>query len=100
MRMTVQQYLDLSFEWDPQKAAENLKNHRVSFRDAITIFGDPLAITFDDPDHSTAEQRWLTFGLSSKGRLLAVSHAERKSNIRLISARLAIRSERKIYEEG
>jgi uncharacterized DUF497 family protein len=90
----------MDFEWDLQKGAENLKKHRVSFEEATTVFGDPLAITFNDPDHSFGERRSLTFGSSSGGRLLVVSHTRRKIGTRLISARLATRHERKIYEEG
>ena len=63
----------MRFEWDPKKAAENLRKHRVSFEEASTVFGDSLAITFPDPDHSRGESRFLTFGLSHEGRLLAVS---------------------------
>jgi uncharacterized DUF497 family protein len=90
----------MEFEWDPGKAAENLKKHRVPFEEAASVFGDPLAITFDDPGHSIGEKRSLTFGLSTGGRLLVVSHTGRSARIRLISARLATRPERKIYEEG
>jgi uncharacterized DUF497 family protein len=90
----------MDFDWDPRKAARNFADHKVSFEEAATIFGDPLAITFPDPDHSAAEERWLTFGLSLSGRLLVVAHSERDSKFRLISVRLATRHERKIYEEG
>jgi len=90
----------MEFEWDPEKAALNLRKHRVSFEEAASVFGDPLAITFDDPDHSAGEKRWLTFGLSNENRLLIISHTWRKPKSRLISARRATRHERKIYEEG
>jgi uncharacterized DUF497 family protein len=90
----------MEFSWDPKKAAKNLKGHKVSFEEAATIFGDPLAITFNDPDHSVGEQRFLTFGLSSVGRLLIVSHTQRGAYTHLISARTATRRERKIYAEG
>jgi uncharacterized DUF497 family protein len=63
----------MEFSWDPKKAARNLKDHGVSFGEAATIFGDSLAITFDDPDHSLGEHRLLTFRPSSLGRLLALS---------------------------
>ena len=92
--------MSYKFEWDPTKAASNLKDHKVSFEEASTVFGDPLASTFPDPDHGAGEERWLTFGLSSPGRLLVVSHTERRLKVRLISARPATRRERKIYEEG
>jgi len=90
----------MDFDWDRKKAARNLENHKVSFEEATTVFGDPLAITFPDPDHAAGEERWLTFGISSPGRLLVVSHTERRLKVRLISARSATRRERKIYEEG
>jgi uncharacterized DUF497 family protein len=72
----------------------------VSFRDASTVFGDPLAITFDDPDHSTGEERYLTFGLSTTGRLLVISHTPRGDRTRIVSVREATRLERNIYEES
>ncbi|HEX6901965.1 MAG TPA: BrnT family toxin [Thermoanaerobaculia bacterium] len=90
----------MEFEWDPGKAAENLRKHRVSFEEGTSVFGDPLALTFNDPDHSVGERRSLTFGLSFAGRLLVISHTGRRAKIRLISARTATRHERKIYEEG
>jgi len=90
----------MRFEWDPDKAAWNLRKHGVSFEEAVSVFGDALAVTFDDPDHSFGESRYLTFGLSSEGRLLVVSHTEPVQWIRLISARSATRRERTIYEEG
>jgi uncharacterized DUF497 family protein len=88
------------FEWDLKKASANLKKHGVSFQEAATVFGDPLAITFEDPDHSGCEERHLTFGLSLQGRLIVVSHMERKDRTRIISARLMGRKEKVIYEEG
>ena len=90
----------MEFEWDSDKAAGNLGKHGVAFTEAATVFGDPLAITYYDPDHSDDEDRFLTFGHSSEGRLLVVSHADRADRTRIISARLATRRERKIYEEG
>lgn len=90
----------MKFEWDPRKAALNLAKHGVSFEEATTAFRDPLSATAPDPDHSVGESRFITFGLSSKGRLLVVSHTERGETTRLISARLATKQERKIYEEG
>jgi hypothetical protein len=86
--------------WDPRKAAANLKKHRVSFEEASTVLADPLAITGADPDHSVGEVRWITFGLSNRRRLLAVSHTEGDEIIRIISARAATRPERRLYEEG
>ena len=90
----------MEFEWDQKKAAANERKHHVSFHEAATVFGDPLAITFDDPDHSEGEYRLLTFGMSRFNRLLVVSHTERKKRVRIISAREAKRYERKIYEDG
>ena len=90
----------MQFEWDPAKAAVNLRNHRISFDEAATVFGDALAITFPDPDHSVTEERLLTFGLSRENRLLVVSHTTRRLRIRIYSARRMSRRERTIYEEG
>jgi uncharacterized protein len=73
----------MDFEWDPAKAAENLKKHRITFDEAASIFGDPLAITFPDPDHSASEDRLITFGLSARGRVLVVSHTARVPRIRI-----------------
>ena len=88
------------YEWDPRKAAANLRKHGVSLEEAASVFNDPLAITFSDPDHSVAEERLLSFGLSNTGRLLAIISTERGSALRIISARKATRRERGIYEQG
>ena len=90
----------MEFEWDPKKATANVQKHDVTFQEAATVFGDPLAITFEDPDHSTEENRFITFGLSLRKRLIVVSHTEGVDRTRIISARLMDRKERKIYEEG
>ena len=90
----------MQFEWDPEKAAGNVRKHGVSFEDAATVFDDVLSLTGRDPDHSLGEQRSVTFGLSSAGRVLVVAHAERGDRIRIISARRATRPERRLYEEG
>jgi hypothetical protein len=90
----------MEFEWDQRKSRENVTKHGVSFHEAASVFGDPLAITFDDPDHSVGEARFLTFGESRLNRLLVVSHTQRQERTRIISARTTIRRERKIYEEG
>jgi uncharacterized DUF497 family protein len=92
--------MPLRFEWDNRKADSNLRAHGVSLREAATVFADPLSITISDPDHSMAEMRFLDIGLSYRGRLLVVSYTERGNRIRLISARLATRNERKQYEEA
>ena len=83
-----------------RKAATNNRKHRVSFEEASTVFGDPRALTFADPDHSNDEQRSLAFGHSERNRLLVVIHTDRDNRIRIISARTAIAAERRIYEEG
>ena len=90
----------MQFEWDPKKAAINLRDHKVSFEEASTTLEDELSLTGDDPDHSSVEARLITFGVSSTGRLLAVSHTEWGERIRIISARPATRAERTLYEEG
>jgi hypothetical protein len=90
----------MEFEWDPDKAARNLAKHGVSFDEAATVFGDPLAMTYFDPDHSDEEDRFVTFGHSDQGRLLVVSHTDREVRVRIISARAATRKERRQYEQG
>ena len=88
----------MQFEWDPKKAKRNLKKHGVSFEEGVTVFYDPLSATFDDPDHSLGELRYITIGLSSRNRLLVVAHAERGEILRIISARPATAYERKRHE--
>jgi uncharacterized protein len=88
------------FEWDDGKAQPNLQKHGVSFQEAATIFADPLAAIFADPDHSTDETREIIVGLSERNRLLVVSFTERDKNIRIISARVATPRERKKHEEN
>ncbi len=90
----------MQFEWDPRKARQNLRKHGVGFDEAATVFGDPLAVTFPDPDHSEMEERLLTFGMSRQGRLLVISHTTRRPRVRIISARRMTRYERTIYEES
>ena len=90
----------MDFEWDSAKAAANVRKHGVSFEEAVSALGDNLAGTARDLEHSAAESRFITFGTSVFDRLLAVSHTERGNKIRIISARLATRTERKIYEES
>ena len=87
------------FENDEAKAKANARRHRVSFPEAGTVFGDPLAMSFPDADHSYDEERFLILGMSHNQRLLVVSYVERPPMTRLISARLATRSERRQYEE-
>jgi uncharacterized DUF497 family protein len=87
----------VNFEWDPRKAAANERKHRVSFDEAMTVFGDWESITIPDPDHSEDEERYLVVGLSLRGRMLVVSHAERGENTRIINARRADAHERRKY---
>lgn len=88
----------MDFEWDPHKAENNFIKHNVSFQEAATVLGDPLSITIYDPDHSKAEDRFITIGWSNQNRLLMVAHAERGEAIRIISARKLTSKERKEYE--
>lgn len=89
----------MEFEWDPQKAAKNLRKHKVPFTEAATVFGDPLSVTVADPDHSMEEDRFIIVGQSYRRRLLILSLAERGDRIRIISARELTRAERRAYEE-
>jgi uncharacterized protein len=88
------------YEWDPVKTAANVKKHRVTFEEAASVFLDPAALTFSDPDHSEEEDREITIGRSTRQRVLFVAHVARESGVRIISARRATRQERKQYEEG
>ncbi len=90
---------DIRFEWDPRKAAGNLRKHGVSFEDAQTVFSDERALFLDDPDHSEEEDRFVLLGLSAALRVLVVVHCYRAEDqvIRLISARRATRHERDVY---
>lgn len=90
----------MKFEWDPRKADINLHKRGVSFDEAGSVFLDRLALSGPDPEHSVGESRYITFGMSRLGRLLAVSHSYRRGAIRIITARRVTRGERKIYEEG
>jgi uncharacterized DUF497 family protein len=89
----------MEFEWDPGKAAENLRKHRIFSQEAASVFGDFLGATVPDPDHSFSENRFITVGLSNRGRLPMVAHAQRLERVRIISARTLTRSEKRAYEE-
>ena len=89
----------MQFIWDPAKAAANLRKHRVSFHEAATVLQDVLSTTFPGEEHSALEQRFVTIGASTRGRLLVVVHTERVGKIRVISARRATRRERGFYEQ-
>ncbi|MBI3635871.1 MAG: BrnT family toxin [Candidatus Rokubacteria bacterium] len=86
------------FEWDTVKAASNLQKHGVTFHEAMTVFGDPVALREPDPDHSADEPRHLILGMSAHDRVLVVVFVERFGRLRLISARCANRRERRHYE--
>jgi hypothetical protein len=88
----------MRFEWDENKAAANLAKHGVSFEEAATVFGDLLSDTFDDPDHSAEERRFVIIGTSERGRMLIVAHTDDGDTVRLISAREPTRGEREFYE--
>ena len=90
----------MRFEWSAAKAAVNFRKHAVSFREAVTVFGDALSVTVPDADHSMREARYLTIGCSSNGRLLVVAHTDAGDAVRIISARQATRREWRSYEEG
>ena len=92
--------MSLQFEWDDTKAAANLKKHGVGFAEALTVFADPLARVFDDPDQSEDEPREIILGFSAKLRLLVVGFTERSGSVRLIHARRATKAERKRHEEN
>lgn len=92
--------MELTFEWDAEKAIENFKKHKVSFEEAKTVFGDPFLMTYPDPDHSASEERYVNIGTSSKGHVLVVIHTERGDNSRIISCRKATPTERRAYEEA
>ena len=88
---------ETSFEWDSQKAKKNLVKHKVSFEEASTVFHDPLFITVVDDEHSLDEERYITLGLSNRGRLVMVAHTDRTEMIRIISARPATKQEEEFY---
>jgi uncharacterized DUF497 family protein len=90
----------VTYEWDAGKAAANHRKHRVSFEEAASVFLDPAALTFADPEHSEDEGRSITIGRSARHRVLFVAHTERGERLRIISARRATRREQDQYEEG
>jgi uncharacterized DUF497 family protein len=91
----------MKFQWDPNKAKTNLKKHGVSFEEAVTVFKDPLALIFDDEEHSQEEHREIIIGISKLSKLLLVCFVERHEDIiRIITARLATKQEKKDYEEN
>lgn len=90
----------MKIEWDPKKAKLNLRKHKVSFEEAATALSDPMSATGADPDHSITEERYVTFCVSERSRLLVVAHTDEEETIRIISARIASKGERELYEEG
>ena len=90
----------MEFEWDPKKAAENLRKHQVSFNEAATVFGDSLSVSVADPAHFSGEHRYIVVGASTQGRILLVCYTERGRRTRLISARRLTPSEKRAYEEN
>lgn len=88
----------MCYQWDRNKAADNFRKHKVSFADAVSVFSDDLAITIEDERFD--EERFITIGLDSLGRILVVAYTWRGDEIRLISARQATRRERSQYMEG
>jgi uncharacterized protein len=96
--------IDYNLEWDPKKALDNRDKHGVAFDEAATVFRDSKALSIFDPDHSESEDRWITIGISEKGRVLVVNHtfreeSERTVTIRIISSRKATKQETKTYGE-
>lgn len=91
--------MDLGFEWDAAKARANAWKHHVTFEEAVSVFTDPLLVTFPDTEHSELEERLISIGWSDHGRILLIIHTERVDVIRLISCRKATAAERRIYEQ-
>ena len=90
----------MTYEWNPAKAAANARKHRVSFEETASVFRDPAALTFLDPDHSETEDRSITIGRSARHQVLFVAHTERGDRISIISPRRATRREQEQGEEG
>lgn len=92
--------MDFLFEWDAVKARENVRKHKVTFEEAVSVFIDPFLLTFPDEEHFTCfEERFISIGRSERGRVLLVVHTDRGDAIRLISCRKATATERKTYEQ-
>jgi len=89
----------LEFDWDPKKAASNLRKHDVSFEEAASVFNDEFATVYEDPDHSQHQRRYLSIGTSARGRLLIIAYFYRGVRIRIINARRVTKQEREMYEE-
>ncbi len=97
--------MEFIFEWDENKARMNQYKHKISFEEARTLFNDPCLLTYRDEHHSRTEERCISVGSSSRGRVLLLVHTEREQTensltIRIISCRKATATERRTYEEG
>ena len=91
--------IPMEFEWDPEKDQRNQTKHGISFDEASSVFGDPFALTVDDPGDSWEEHRFLTTGYSNRRRLVIVAHADRDERVRVVNAREVTAAERLVYEE-
>ena len=89
--------MSLRFEWHEKKALTNKRKHGITFEEASTVFGDFFSMTIYDPSHSTAEERFITLGMSDRNRLVVVVHTDRHHTIRIISARKAVKNEMRQY---
>ena len=89
----------MEFEWDPNKARTNIRNHKISFDEAATVFNDTLSFTYYDELHSHTERRYATLGVSDKRHVLVVAHTMRGERVRIISARKATPREKRWYEK-
>ena len=92
--------MDIKFAWDEDKARSNEQKHGISFEEASTIFADPIAVIFDDPEHSDEESREIIMGYSNRRRILIVSFTHRDPTLRIISARRATPRERDNHERS
>ena len=90
----------MNYEWDPEKDRRNQLKHGIGFEEAATVFGDDLALTWQDQEHSELEYRTLTLGYTETNRLVIVAHTERDERTRIITAREATAVERRLYESG
>jgi uncharacterized DUF497 family protein len=89
----------IDFEWDKHKETANLRKHGIPFDEASSVFSDPFELTISDPDHSEGEYRFLSIGKTTQDRIVVVVFTERLPNIiRIISARIASKKERQLYE--
>jgi uncharacterized protein len=92
--------MKLTFEWDEDKARDNIRKHKVPFDEGRTIFNDPFLLTYRDLDSSETEERYINIGLSARNRILVLIHTQRRGKIRIISCRKATARERRDYEEA